>query len=88
MALRSFNASCDRKFRKKINPHTQSQQLHLAGVAGGCTKATEHSQGVEGDLWATPLGQTFSLSGVFLGLQQLKHQKSLKTPNHHPSWLF
>lgn len=43
---------------------------------------------MEGDLWATSLGQTFSLSGVFLGLEQLKHQKSLKTPNHHPAGCF
>lgn len=43
---------------------------------------------MEGDLWATLLGQTFSLSGVFLELQQLKHQKSLKTPNHHPAGCF
>lgn len=33
-------------------------------------------------------GQTFSSSGIFLGLQQLNHQKSLKTPNHHPAGCF
>lgn len=72
---------------KNKSPHPEPA-ASSSRVAGGCTKATERSQGLEGDLWATLLGQTFSSSGVFLGLQQLKHQKSLKTPNQHPAGCF
>lgn len=80
MALQSFNTSCDRKFRKKRNPHTRSQQLCLAESQEDVPRLPSAPEAWRATRGLALLGRAFSSSGVFPWVAARKAPEFIKNP--------